>query len=116
MALYGRERQASARKEPFAHLWDAAPDVALSLLGRAKSEQVQNFAVRILQDNQDYCCNLLTTVLIVLLNSASPEAVGFTLEVIRKHLVDGRIDGEVVHAFFGSGNADAIALLKNCRK
>ena len=106
----GESVDASVREEPFPHLWDAAPDVALSLLGKAKSEQVQHFAVRILQDNQDYCRNLATSVLIGLLGSTRTAAVGFALEVIRKHLADGRIDGEVVPALFESGNADAVEL------
>ena len=108
----GDNVEATVREEPYPHLWDAAPDVVLSLLGKAKSEQVQQFAVRILRDNQQYCRNLSTAVLVALLGSARSVPVGFALETIRGHLADGRIDGELVPALFASGNPDAIELAK----
>jgi predicted DNA-binding WGR domain protein len=74
---------AVAREEPFAELWDQAPDAVMHLLRHARSEEVQRFALRVWRDNPAFLDEADEGLVRDLLGSWYPETVVLGLEVAR---------------------------------
>ena len=102
--------EATDREEPFAHLWDAAPDRVLSLLVKAKSEQVFAFASRILKDNQAFCLALPVALLARLVTTEGQARFNFALETVRAQFSDGHIDAEIIPALFRANRPPSLEL------
>ena len=102
---------ATAREEPFAHLWDAQPQALLRLLTEAKAEEVRAFAGRALIENGLFCLDLPAATLAHLLRGDSDATYEFALEVARIQLARrGDTVGALIPALFATGRKDAVEL------
>jgi hypothetical protein len=86
------------RAEPFAALWDARPDAALSLLQRGTSRDVHVFAARILNDHPSFCASIPERVALGLLQSDHLDTVVIGLSRI---LLGDPVPDAVLSAAFG---------------
>lgn len=69
------------RSEAYGKLWDAAPLALMHLLDASRCEQVHEFAVRVLRDNQSFLAQLDIDAIVMLLDRgyAATAALGFDL-------------------------------------
>ena len=74
-----------SRCEAYPKLWDEAPLALLHLLDTSRCEQVHEFAVRILRDNQRFLAQLDVDAIVMLLNRgyAATATLGFELAKAR---------------------------------
>lgn len=79
----GGRGDATAREEPFADLWDQAPDAVMHLLRHARSAEAQRFALRIWRANPDFLEEADGGLIGDLLASWFPETVALGLEIAR---------------------------------
>lgn len=81
--LPGKDGAQTGREEPFAELWDQAPDAVMHLLRHARSMEVHQFALRVWRANPDFLemadCGFIGD----LLASWFPDTVALGLEVAR---------------------------------
>lgn len=80
----GRRGDASAREEPFAQLWDQAPDAVMYLLRHARSREVQQFALRVWRANPAFFDEADALFGVDLLDSWFAETVALGLEIARR--------------------------------
>jgi predicted DNA-binding WGR domain protein len=74
-------KPATTREENFPHLWNAAPDAVTHLLGHARAAEVQDFAIRVWNDNTEWAKQVEIPAIIEILSSwYDPTAeLGFAL-------------------------------------
>lgn len=74
---------ATVREEPFAALWDHAPDAVMHLLRHARSREVQQFALRVWRSNPAFLDEVGPDFVADLVASWFPDTVALGLEVAR---------------------------------
>ncbi len=108
----GEPISATGREEPFAALWDQAPERVLSLLTDAPAEQVAAFAGRILADNRPFRLALPVAALARLLASPSEARFRFAYETVQAQFAEGQISGDIVPALFRANRDQSVELGK----
>lgn len=103
-------KPAITREEPFPHLWNAAPDALTHLLAHARAADVQDFALRIWNDNPDWSNAIEIPAIIEILSSwYSPTAeLGFNLA--RDRWNPANPDNELLLGMLGSSSEAAQSL------
>ncbi len=79
----GERGDATGREEPFAELWDQAPDAVMHLLRHARSAEAQRFAMRVWRANPDFMEEADGGLIGDLLASWFSETVALGLEIAR---------------------------------
>lgn len=81
--LTGRDGEQTKREEPFAELWDQAPDAIMHLLRHARSLEAQQFALRVWRANPSFIDEATGELVADLLASWCGETVALGLEIAR---------------------------------
>ncbi|MCW1922230.1 WGR domain-containing protein [Luteolibacter arcticus] len=79
----GKRGDATTREEPFAHLWDQAPDAVMHLLRHARTREVQQFALRVWRANPAFVEEADASFVADLLGSWFADTVALGLEIAR---------------------------------
>ncbi|YCM42527.1 WGR domain-containing protein [Verrucomicrobiaceae bacterium 227] len=106
----GAATPATSREEPFPHLWDAAPNALTHLLAHARAAEVQDFALRVWNDNPNWAKATEVPAIIEILSSwyAPTAELGFNLA--RDRWDPSQPDNELLLGMLGSSSAAAQAL------
>lgn len=113
-----RRSELAAREEPFAELWDQAPDAVMHLLRHARSAVVQKFALRIWRANPVFLEEADLGFIADLLGSWHAETSALGLEIAKARWNPATPDLSLLHAMLASSLGEArvhgIAWLSSC--
>ena len=98
---------AAGREEPFADLWDQAPDAVGHLLRHARSAEVQRFALRVWRDNPAFLEEADGSLVGDLLGSWFEDTVALGLEIARAKWDPSAPDPGLLLAMLDAGLEEA---------
>lgn len=75
--------EATAREEPFPHLWDQAPDAIMHLLRHARNREAQQFSLRVWRANPIFLEEATPDFIGDILSGWFPDTIALGLEIAR---------------------------------
>lgn len=101
---------ATTREEVFPHLWNAAPNALTHLLAHARAADVQDFALRVWNDNPDWSKTIEIPAIIEILSSWYGRTAELGFNLARDRWNPANPDNELLLGMLGSSSAAAQSL------